>query len=160
MGVFVKATPASERYLSHGWSKGGSLFLTYQTSFPLISQSLQHPSTPRYLAMAYFNDSDNFYSASATPEELDSYPFLQCQTPATTDRVYRQETQTFAGSWATVDQLGPPTITPTGLGATSYGERSSRFLLISVLCTSPSRTSPSRVRFILGPLGWILLVND
>ena len=87
--------------------------------------------------MAYFNDSDNFYSAPAAPEEFDPYPFLQCWTLATTDSAYHQEAHTSASSWATVDRLGPPTTAPTGLGAKSYGERSFRFLLISALCTSP-----------------------
>ena len=74
--------------------------------------------------MAYFNDSDNFDSAPepTAPEVFDSYPFLQCQTSTNTDSAYHQEAHTSAGSWATVDRLGPPTTAPTGLGATSYGE--------------------------------------
>lgn len=85
--------------MRRGW------FLTYQTPFTLLSRSLPHPPTStHFLVVAYFNDDDEFYSAWVAPEEFDSYLFLQCQTLVTTDGIYRQETPTFAGSWATVDR--------------------------------------------------------
>jgi len=76
--------------------------------------------------MAYFDHDDSFYSASTTPEEFNLYPFLQHQMLATTEEAFRRAAPTFAGSWATVDQPGSSTASPTNLLATSYGEQSSR----------------------------------
>jgi len=72
--------------------------------------------------MAYFNDSDNFYSSSVAPEEFGLYPPLPRQTLATTEEVCGQVMHTFAGGWSTVDQPECSTIASTSLlAAPSHG---------------------------------------
>ena len=77
--------------------------------------------------MAYFNDNDNVYSMSTTPEEFELYPSLQRQTSATTEADYGQVTHTFAGGWSTVDKQVFSTAASVDLPATSsYGAHQSR----------------------------------
>jgi len=71
--------------------------------------------------MAYLDHDDSLYSASTTPKEFNSHPFLGCQTLATTEEACRHVTPTFAGRWATVGRPESSTAPPTSLLATSYG---------------------------------------
>ena len=79
--------------------------------------------------MTYFNDNDNFYSGSASPEKFNSYPFLRCETSAITEEVHGNDTPTFTDCWSTVNQPGPPLNNHL---ATRYGEWS--FGLFADLC--------------------------
>ena len=102
--------------------------------------------------MTYFNDNDSFYSASTTPNELDPYPFLLLQTLATVEETYSEDAPTFAGSRATVDQLGYSAIASTSLfGTPSYGAHLSK-RSIDPCFTSVSLESTSTFGSLLTPL--------
>ena len=86
--------------------------------------------------MAYFNDSNNFYSPSTTPEEFYSYPFLWSRTLAGMDEV-NLAAPTFADGWAAGDQPGSSAIASAGHLATSYGGQPSRlFIGLFLMCKS------------------------
>jgi len=122
-----------ERYLSHGqlWRE----FLTHQTPSTPLSQYLHHPSTPpHHPLMAYFNDNNSYYSTSSAPEELDLYPYLECQSSVTAREGYQQLARTFAGGSPTIDQpvsVGGPSTDL--LAGTNYDEH---------LYTVPSPVNP------------------
>jgi len=88
--------------------------------------------------MAYFNNNNGYNSTSSTPEELDSYPFLQPQTFTSTGDIYTQETSTFTGGWTAVDQsgfmVGPSNIP---LATTNYGENLATYFLDLCLTREP-----------------------
>jgi len=96
--------------------------------------------------MAYFSSDDSYYSTPFTPEESDSYPFLQPQAFTSTGEVYDQETSTLADGWTAADQsgsmAGPSTIPPA---TTNYDENFATCFADPCLPREPLGFAPSVV---------------